>query len=167
MMDGRVKAIRSALDSQGHQDVAIMSYACKYASSFYSPFRDALSSHVVSGDKKTYQMDSGNGKEAELEADMDVSEGADMILIKPGIAYLDIVHRVSSRTLVPIASYQVSGEYSMIKAASKLKYIDEKKVVLETLKCFKRAGANAIITNYAKDAAKWLLEEAHHELTEY
>ncbi|KAL8276047.1 hypothetical protein Esti_000041 [Eimeria stiedai] len=160
MMDGRVTAIREALDMEGCVDTSILSYACKYASSLYGPFRDALASHVGGGgDKKTYQMDFSNAREAEREAELDVQEGADMLMVKPGMAYLDVLRRVRLKTNVPLAAYQVSGEYSMIKAAAEKGWIDEKAVVLETLKGFRRAGADAIATYYAKEAAKWMAED--------
>ncbi|KAL8455198.1 hypothetical protein Emag_001035 [Eimeria magna] len=160
MMDGRVTAIREALDMEGCVDTSILSYACKYASSLYGPFRDALASHVKGGgDKKTYQMDFSNAREAEREAELDVQEGADMLMVKPGMGYLDVLRRVRQKTNVPLAAYQVSGEYSMIKAAAEKGWIDENAVVLETLKGFRRAGADAIATYYAKEAAKWMAED--------
>lgn len=159
MMDGRVEAIRTSLDSDGFTDVSIMSYTAKYCSSLYTPFRDALKSHMSFGDKKTYQMDISNVKEAEYEAHLDMQEGADMLLIKPGLPYLDIVSRIKKISNIPVGGYHVSGEYSMIKAAAEKKYIDEKKTVLEMLKCFKRAGCDAIVTYYAKQAAKWMTDQ--------
>ncbi|KAL8427666.1 hypothetical protein Efla_007085 [Eimeria flavescens] len=160
MMDGRVTAIREALDMEGCVDTSILSYACKYASSLYGPFRDALGSHVKrGGDKKTYQMDFSNAREAEREAELDVQEGADMLMVKPGMSYLDILRRVRQKTSLPLAAYQVSGEYSMIKSAAEKGWIDEKAVVLETLKGFRRAGADAVATYYAKDVAKWMAED--------
>ena len=156
MMDGRVKSIRTMLEKEGHYDAGIMSYSAKYASSFYGPFRDALDSKPGFGDKKTYQMDIGNREEAINEVRNDVEEGADIIMIKPGISYLDIIRDIKNNFNIPISAYQVSGEYAMIKAASKNNWLDEKKVVLESLICMKRAGANAIITYYAKDALKWM-----------
>lgn len=160
MMDGRVGAIRDALDQEGFTSVSILSYTAKYASSFYGPFRDALDSHPGFGDKKTYQQDPGNGREAILEAILDEQEGADMMMVKPGMPYLDIVRRLRDTSTLPIAAYQVSGEYAMIKAASRNGWLDEKKTVLESLLCFRRAGADAILTYYAKDCAKWLQEDA-------
>lgn len=160
MMDGRVTAIREALDMEGCIDTSILSYACKYASSLYGPFRDALGSHIKGGgDKKTYQMDFSNAIEAEREAQLDVQEGADMLLVKPGLPYLDVLWRVRQKTNVPLAAYHVSGEYAMIKAAAEKGWIDEKAVVLETLKGFRRAGADAIATYFAKDAAKWMADD--------
>ena len=156
MMDGRVKSIRMMLEKEGHHNSGIMSYGAKYASSFYGPFRDALDSKPGFGDKKTYQMDIGNREEAINEVRNDVEEGADIIMIKPGISYLDIIRDIKNNFNIPISAYQVSGEYAMIKAASKNNWLDEKKVVLESLICMKRAGANAIITYYAKDALKWM-----------
>ena len=221
MMDGRVTAIREALDMEGCVDTSILSYACKYASSLYGPFRDAVGSNMKgSGDKKTYQMDISNALEAEREAELgarfplpldvldplrlswfghcagkmlwflevqwpiacpgvdrvpsrlkpcgvcnffllgaDVQEGADMLMVKPGTPYLDVLRRVRQKTNVPLAAYQVSGEYAMIKAAAEKGWIDEKATVLETLKGFRRAGADAIATYYAKDVAKWMAED--------
>lgn len=160
MMDGRVTAIREALDMEGCVDTSILSYACKYASSLYGPFRDALGSHLGKGeDKKTYQMDVSNALEAEREAELDVQEGADMLMVKPGLPYLDVLHRVRQKVNVPLAAYHVSGEYSMIKAAAQKGWIDEKAVVLEALRGFRRAGADAIATYYAKDVAKWMADD--------
>ncbi|CDJ70015.1 M16 family peptidase, putative [Eimeria necatrix] len=160
MMDGRVTAIREALDMEGCVDTSVLSYACKYASSLYGPFRDAVGSPLKgTGDKKTYQMDVSNALEAEREAELDVQEGADMLMVKPGSSYLDVLRRVRQKTNVPLAVYQVSGEYAMIKAAAEKGWIDEKAVVLETLKGFRRAGADAIATYYAKDVARWLEDD--------
>jgi len=159
MMDGRVKAIRDALDSEGFTDVSILAYTAKYASAYYGPFRDALDSHPGFGDKKTYQQDPANGREALVEADLDVAEGADMLMVKPGLPYLDIIYRLKTHTNLPIAAYHVSGEYAMLKAAAQNGWVDEKAVVLETLTCFKRAGADIILTYYAKQAAKWICED--------
>lgn len=158
MMDGHVGAIRAALDENGLENVLIMSYSVKYSSSFYGPFRDAAMSAPSFGDRKTYQMDFRNIKEAILETELDVEEGADIIMVKPAMPYLDIVKEVSERFNNPLAVYQVSGEFSMIKAAAKNNWIDEKNVVVESLTAFKRAGAQMIITYYAIDAAKWLEE---------
>ena len=158
MMDGRVGALRRALDSEGFYDVSIMSYTAKYASAFYGPFRDALDSHPGFGDKKTYQQDPANGREALIEAALDVAEGADMLMVKPGMPYLDIIYRLRESTNLPIAAYHVSGEYAMMKAAAEKGWIDEKAVVLESLTCFKRAGCDIILTYYAKQAAKWMAE---------
>ena len=158
MMDGRIGAIRCALEEQGHIHTNILAYSAKYASSFYGPFRDAVGSSKSLGksDKKTFQMDPGNSDEAIREVELDISEGADMVMIKPGLPYLDIVAKVKQTFGVPTFAYHVSGEYAMLKAASQNKWIDEKSTVLETLLCFKRAGADAVLTYYAKDAAKWM-----------
>jgi len=159
MQDGRVKAIRDALDSEGLTNVSILSYTAKYASAYYGPFRDALDSHPGFGDKKTYQQDPANGREALIEAALDAEEGADMLMVKPGMPYLDIIRRLKDASDLPIAAYHVSGEYSMLKAAVEKGWLDEKDVVLETLTCFKRAGADIILTYYAKQAAKWMKED--------
>ena len=158
MMDGRIGAIRNALEESGFKNTNILSYAAKYASSFYGPFRDAVGSSLSLGksDKKTYQMDPGNANEAIREVELDINEGADMVMIKPGLPYLDIVSSVKQTFGVPTFAYHVSGEYAMLKAATQKNWIDEKSTVLETLLCFKRAGADAILTYYAKDAAKWI-----------
>ncbi len=159
MMDGRIGVIRRALDEAGFEHVTILSYAAKYASAFYGPFRDAVgSAKNLSGDKKTYQMDPANGDEAIHEVALDLQEGADMVMVKPGMPYLDIVRRLHDHFHVPVAVYQVSGEYAMIKAAAERGWIDEKKVVLESLLGMKRAGASAILTYFANDVAKWLSE---------
>jgi len=159
MMDGRVKAIRDALDSEGFTDVSILAYTAKYASAYYGPFRDALDSHPGFGDKKTYQQDPANGREALIEAALDAQEGADMLMVKPGMPYLDVIRRLKDNSSLPIAAYHVSGEYSMIKAACEKGWLNEKDVVLETLTCFKRAGADIILTYYAKQAAQWIKED--------
>lgn len=159
MMDGRVGAIRDALDSEGFTDVSILAYTAKYASAYYGPFRDALDSHPGFGDKKTYQQDPANGREALIEAALDASEGADMLMVKPGMPYLDVIRRLKDATPLPVAAYHVSGEYAMIKAACERGWLDEKDVVLETLTCFKRAGADIILTYYAKQAAQWIAED--------
>lgn len=158
MMDGRIGEIRDALDEAGHDRIAIMSYAAKYASAFYGPFRDAVGSgkNLASGDKKTYQMNPANSDEAIREAALDVSEGADILMVKPGMPYLDIVRRLSDEFPVPVAAYQVSGEYAMLKFAAANNALQEKAVVLESLLAFKRAGATAILTYFAKQAAQWL-----------
>jgi porphobilinogen synthase len=163
MMDGRVGAIREALDAEGFEHVGIISYTAKYASAYYGPFREALDSAPRSSgnkpiptNKATYQMDPANGREALTEALLDEQEGADILMVKPGLAYLDIVQRLRAETELPIAAYNVSGEYSMVKAAAERGWIDERAVVLETLLCFKRAGANLILTYHACDAATWL-----------
>ena len=160
MMDGRIGAIRNALEDSGFIHTNILSYSAKYASSFYGPFREAVGSsgNLGKSDKKTYQMDPGNSNEAIREVELDISEGADMVMIKPGLPYLDIVSNVKQVFGVPTFAYHVSGEYAMLKAASQNNWIDEKSTVLETLLCFKRAGADAILTYYAKDAAKWIKE---------
>ena len=158
MMDGRVGAIRNALEESGFIHTNILSYSAKYASSFYGPFREAVGSsgNLGKSDKKTYQMDPGNSNEALREVELDISEGADMVMIKPGLPYLDIVSNVKQTFGVPTFAYHVSGEDAMLKAASQNNWIEEKSTVLETLLCFKRAGADAILTYYAKDAAKWI-----------
>ncbi|MCC8170088.1 MAG: porphobilinogen synthase [Oscillospiraceae bacterium] len=158
MMDGRVGAIRNALDENGLEDVLIMSYSVKYSSSFYGPFREAAGSAPAFGDRKTYQMDFRNKKEAILETELDIEEGADIIMVKPAMAYLDIAKAVSDRFCNPLAVYHVSGEYSMIKAAALNGWIDEKSIVIESLTAMKRAGAKMLITYYAPDAARWLEE---------
>ncbi len=159
MMDGRVAAIRSALDENGLSDVPIMSYSAKFASGYYSPFRDAAQSAPSFGDRKTYQMDPANGREALREIEDDISEGADMVMVKPALAYLDVLRSARERFSLPIAAYNVSGEFSMVKAAAQLGWIDERRIVLENLTAIKRAGADIIITYHALDAAGWLKEE--------
>ena len=160
MMDGRVAAIRKALDDAKFINTRILAYAAKYASSFYGPFRDALgsASNLGAGGKHTYQMDPGNSDEAIREVALDIAEGADMVMVKPGVPYLDIVHRVKTEFAMPTFVYHVSGEYAMLKAASENGWLDERAVVMETLLCCKRAGANGILTYYAKQAAKWMME---------
>lgn len=158
MMDGRVAAIREALDLAGYKNVAIMSYAVKYASSYYGPFRDAADSTPHFGDRKSYQMDPANVREALKEAELDTMEGADIIMVKPALAYLDVVAKVRAVSNRPIAVYNVSGEYAMVKAAAANGWIDEKRIVLETLLSMKRAGADTIITYHALDAVRWLQE---------
>ena len=158
MMDGVVKAIREALDEAGFTDIPIMSYSAKYASSYYGPFRDAAQSTPAFGDRRTYQMDPANKREALKEVALDIEEGADIVMVKPALAYLDIICEIRNNFNVPVAAYNVSGEYSMVKAAGKLGWIDEKKVMLETLTSIKRAGADIIITYHAKEAAKILKE---------
>jgi porphobilinogen synthase len=160
MMDGMVAAIRSALDGAGHADVAILSYAVKYASAYYGPFREAADSAPAFGDRREYQMDPANVREAILEAALDEAEGADMLMVKPALAYLDVVRAVRERTSLPLVAYNVSGEYSMVKAAGRLGWIDERRVVMETMMGMRRAGADAIISYHAKDVAAWLAEEA-------
>ena len=156
MMDGRVAAIRDALDAKGLTNVAIMSYAVKYASGYYGPFRDAADSAPQFGDRRGYQMDPANMREAMKEVELDIAEGADIIMVKPALAYLDVVRVVRDHTVQPVAVYNVSGEYAMVKAAAANGWIDEKRIVLETLTSMKRAGADIIITYHAIDAAKWL-----------
>ena len=158
MMDGFVKAIREGLDEAGFQNTPILSYAAKYASAYYGPFRDAADSAPSFGDRRTYQMDPANGTEALKEIELDIAEGADMLMVKPALSYMDIIWRVKEATNLPVAAYNVSGEYSMIKAAALNGWIDEKKVALETLTSFKRAGADLILTYHAKDAVRWLNE---------
>jgi len=158
MMDGRVAAIRSALDSEGYVDVPIMAYAAKYASAYYGPFRDAADSAPAFGDRRAYQMDPANGEEALREVALDIDEGCDIVMVKPALAYMDIIRRVKDEFGYPTAAYNVSGEYAMVKAAAANGWIDEKRVVLETLLGFKRAGADLILTYHAKDAARWLAE---------
>ncbi len=161
MMDGRIGRIREALEAAGHVHTQIMAYSAKYASSYYGPFRDAVGSaaNLKGGDKKNYQMDPANSDEALHEVAMDINEGADMVMVKPGMPYLDIVRRVKSELKVPTFAYQVSGEYAMHKAAIQNGWLKERETVLESLICFKRAGADGILTYFAKDVAEWLAEE--------
>ena len=154
MMDGRILAIRNALEKNGFTKTGIMSYSAKYASCFYGPFRDALDSAPGFGDKKTYQMDVGNRREAIKETLLDVEEGADIVMVKPALAYLDIIREVKNSVNVPVSTYQVSGEYAMIKAAAKMGWLNEEKAVMETLTAIKRAGADLIATYFAKDAVR-------------
>lgn len=156
MMDGRVLAIREALDEAGFPDASILAYTAKYASAYYGPFRDALDSAPKFGDKKTYQMDPANAREAMLELELDEAEGADMVMVKPAGPYLDVIRRVREATPLPVAAYQVSGEYAMIKAACQNGWLDEKRVVLESLLGIRRAGADVILTYFAKQAARYL-----------
>lgn len=160
MMDGRIGAIRRSLDKAKYESVQILAYAAKYASSFYGPFRDAVGSaqNLGSADKRTYQMDPGNRSEALHEVALDLAEGADMVMVKPGLPYLDIIRDVKSQFNVPTFAYQVSGEYSMLKAASANGWLDEKKCALEALTCLKRAGCDAVLTYYAVEACAWLKE---------
>lgn len=158
MLDGQVAAIREALDDEGFGDISIMSYSTKFASALYGPFREAADSGYSFGDRSTYQMDPANGREAFLESEMDVQEGADIIMVKPASLYLDVLTDITSLGL-PVAAYQVSGEYSMIKAAAERGWIDEKAVVMESLTCIKRAGADLIITYFALDVARWCDEQ--------
>jgi porphobilinogen synthase len=156
MMDGRVDAIREVLDMNGYTNVGILAYSAKYASAFYGPFRDALDSAPKFGDKKTYQMDPANVREALLEVDLDISEGADIVMVKPGMPYLDVVARVREAVEVPLAVYQVSGEYAMIMAAAQNGWLDQERCMMESLIAFKRAGADIILTYFAKEAAALL-----------
>lgn len=160
MMDGRVGAIRAALESEGYRDVKILAYSAKYASSFYGPFRDAVGSgaNLGKGGKQTYQMDAGNSDEALREVALDIAEGADMVMVKPGMPYLDVVQRVKSTFRMPTFVYQVSGEYAMLKAAAQAGWLDERGVALEALLAFKRAGADGVLTYFAGAAATWLTE---------
>ena len=158
MMDGRVGAIREALDKAGFEDIPIMAYSAKYASAFYGPFRDAAESPPQFGDRRSYQMDPANADEAMREIALDIEEGADIVMVKPAFAYLDIVHRARQEFNYPLAAYNVSGEYAMIKAASARGWLDEKKAVMETLHSIKRAGADIVLTYFALDAARWLRE---------
>jgi porphobilinogen synthase len=154
MMDGRVGAIRGALDAENYQNTGIISYAVKYASAFYGPFRDAADSDPQFGDRSGYQMDPANALEALKEAELDIAEGADIIMVKPAMPYLDIVRRVREMSLVPVAAYNVSGEYAMVKAADMKGWIDGKRVMIEMLTSIKRAGADLILTYFAKEAAR-------------
>ena len=156
MMDGRVGYIRNQLDLAGFENTSILSYSAKYASYFYGPFRDALSSAPKMGDKKTYQMDFSNAREALREVELDIEEGADMVMVKPGLPYLDVLRAVSEISNVPVAVYNVSGEYAMLRAAAEKGWLDYQKAVLEALLSFKRAGADMILTYHAKEAAEWL-----------
>lgn len=161
MMDGRIVEIRDLLEENGHVNTRIMAYSAKYASSYYGPFRDAVGSSANLGksNKANYQMDPANSNEALHEVALDINEGADMVMVKPGLPYLDIVHRIKTEFKVPTYAYHVSGEYAMLKAAAQNGWLDERKVALETLLCFKRAGADGILTYYAKQVAQWLHEE--------
>jgi porphobilinogen synthase len=156
MMDGRIGAIRGQLDGEGHTETAIISYSAKYASAFYGPFREAADSTPSEGDRRGYQMDPANVLEAIRESKLDLDEGADMLMVKPALAYLDVIRRVKEATAAPLGAYHVSGEYAMLKAAAANGWIDERAAVLEALTAIRRAGADAIFTYYAKDAAEWL-----------
>jgi porphobilinogen synthase len=156
MMDGRVGALRAALDAEGFTDTPIIAYSAKYASAFYGPFREAAGSAPSVGDRRSYQMDPGNAEEALREVALDVEEGADMVMVKPAVPYLDVLWRVKQQTRMPVAAYHVGGEYVMIKAAAAAGHMDERTTVLETLTSIRRAGADLVITYYAKDAAAWL-----------
>jgi porphobilinogen synthase len=160
MMDGRVGTIRSALDEHGLSEVPILAYSAKMASAFYGPFREAAGSTPAFGDRRSYQMDGANAAEALRETRLDIEEGADMVLVKPALPYLDVIRMIKSETQMPLAAYNVSGEYAMLKAAAAAGYLDERAAVLETLTSIRRAGADIIITYHAKDAARWLAESA-------
>jgi len=155
MMDGQVAAIRDGLDVAGHTDVAILAYAAKFASAFYGPFREAVGSSLT-GDRRTYQQDAGNGREALREIELDIAEGADLIMVKPALAYLDVVRAAAEVSPVPVAAYQVSGEYAMVSAAADNGWVDRRAVVLESLTCIRRAGADIVLTYWAAEAAGWL-----------
>lgn len=157
-MDGRVGAIRKALDSEGYYNTPIISYSVKYSSSYYGPFREAADSTPSFGDRKSYQMDFRNNEEFFVEVENDISEGADMVMVKPGMAYLDVVRAISEKVSVPVVIYNVSGEYAMVKAAAEKGWLDEVKIVMENIYAMKRAGADIIITYHGKDIAKWILE---------
>jgi porphobilinogen synthase len=156
MMDGRVGALRAQLDAEGHSETPIIAYSAKFASAFYGPFREAAGSTPAFGDRRAYQMDPANGQEAVREARLDMEEGADVVMVKPALPYLDVIRRVKDETGMPVAAYNVSGEYAMIKAAAAAGYLDERAVVLETLTGIRRAGADIVITYHAKDVAEWL-----------
>ncbi len=156
MMDGRIGAIRSQLDEEGHSNVAIVAYSAKYASAFYGPFREAAESTPSFGDRRGYQMDGANALEAVREAELDLAEGADVVMVKPAMPYLDVIRRVKDQTGAPVGAYQVSGEYSMLKAAAQNGWIDERAAVLESLTAIRRAGADLVLTYFAKEAAGWL-----------
>jgi len=159
MMDGRVKAIRKALDEKGYEHIPILSYAAKYTSAFYGPFREAAESTPQFGDRRSYQMDPSNVREALREVEQDINEGADIIMVKPALAYLDVIRQVRDTFNCPLAAYNVSGEYAMVKAACQQGWLDERQVVLETLTAIKRAGADIILTYHARDVARWLQTE--------
>ena len=156
MMDGRVGAIRDALDENGYENIPILAYAAKYASAFYGPFREAAASAPQFGDRRSYQMDPANAEEALREVALDIQEGADILMVKPALAYLDVIHRVKTEFQVPVAAYNVSGEYAMIKAAAQNGWIDEERVALEALTSIKRAGADLILTYFAKSVVEWI-----------
>jgi porphobilinogen synthase len=156
MMDGRVGALRAQLDAEGHKDLPIVAYSAKFASAFYGPFREAAGSAPAFGDRRSYQMDPANSDEAVREALLDVEEGADMVMVKPALPYLDVIRRVKDATRVPVAAYNVSGEYAMVKAAAAAGYLDEESTVIESLTAIRRAGADVVITYHAKDVARWL-----------
>jgi porphobilinogen synthase len=156
MMDGRVAAIRETLDAHKFGDIAVLAYAAKYCSGFYGPFREAADSAPQFGDRRSYQMDPANAREALKEVELDIEEGADMVMVKPALPYLDVIRRVRDAFDVPVGAYNVSGEYAMVKAASQKGWLDEKRVVLEILTGIQRAGADIILTYHAKDVARWL-----------
>ena len=156
MMDGRVGALRAQLDAEGHKDLPIIAYSAKYASAFYGPFREAVDSAPAFGDRRSYQMDPANAEEGVREALLDVQEGADVVMVKPALPYLDVIRRVKDATRLPVAAYNVSGEYAMVKAAAAAGYLDERAAVLEALTGIRRAGADIVITYHAKDVARWL-----------
>jgi porphobilinogen synthase len=156
MMDGRVGVIRAALDEDGHTDTPILSYSAKFASAFYGPFREAADSAPAFGDRRSYQMDPANANEAVRETRLDIEEGADIVMVKPALPYLDLIRRIKAETEMPLAAYNVSGEYAMVKTAAASGYLDERAAVLEILTSIRRAGADVVITYHAKDAAKWL-----------
>ena len=156
MMDGRVGAIRDALDDEGYENIPIMAYSAKYASAFYGPFREAAESAPQFGDRRSYQMDPANSEEALREVMLDIEEGADIVMVKPALSYLDVIHQVKTEFQMPVAAYNVSGEYAMIKAAAQNGWIDEKRVALEVLTSIKRAGADIILTYFAKSVVEWL-----------
>ena len=156
MMDGRVGALRGRLDGAGFEDLPIIAYSAKFASAFYGPFREAVDSTPAFGDRRSYQMDPANGQEAVREALLDVEEGADVVMIKPALPYLDVIRRVKETTQIPVAAYNVSGEYAMVKASAAAGYVDERTIVLETITAIRRAGADIVITYHAKDVARWL-----------
>jgi len=156
MMDGQVKIIRQTLDTNGYDNIPIIAYSAKYASSFYGPFREAADSAPQFGDRKSYQMDPANVQEALREVKLDIEEGADIVMVKPALAYLDVISRVKQEFDVPLAAYNVSGEYAMVKAAAAKGWVDEKRIALEVLTSIKRAGADMILTYFAKEVVKWL-----------
>src|SRR5437588_12416395 len=156
MMDGRVGMVRAALDEDGHTETPILSYSAKFASAFYGPFREAADSAPAFGDRRSYQMDPANGNEALRETLLDVEEGADLVMVKPALPYLDLIRRIKDQTAMPVVAYNVSGEYAMVKAAAAAGYLDERAAVLEALTSIRRAGADIVITYHAKDAARWL-----------
>jgi porphobilinogen synthase len=158
MMDGRVGAIRAALDEEGFEDTPIVAYSAKFASAFYGPFREAADSTPAFGDRRAYQLDPGNAEEALREVRLDVQEGADVVMVKPALPYLDVIRRVKDEVRLPVAAYNVSGEYAMVKAAAAAGQLDERTAVLEALTAIRRAGADILITYHAKDAAAWLQE---------